>query len=100
RIGLIEDERWRRAARGKHDLQRKDEAGKLAARGDLHQGTGVGAGIGPDPKGHAVDAARAALGKLDRFDMGGEARLVELERTGLARDLAVEPRRRLFSRRA
>ena len=76
-----------RATGGKHDLQRQDEPGKLASGGNLHQGTGFGAGVGPDPKCDAIDAARAACGQFDRLHIGDEARFFELQRPKLARDL-------------
>ncbi len=89
-IRLVEDQGRRRAARGEHDFQRQDEARQLAAGGDLHHGAGLGAGIGGDPEGDAVDAAGAALGQVHGLDMGDEARLFELQRREFRRHLGVE----------
>ena len=41
RIDLVEDQRRRRAAIGKHDFQRQHEAREFAAGGDLHQRPGL-----------------------------------------------------------
>ena len=55
-VDLVEDERRRRAAVGERHLQRQQEARQLAARRDLHQRAGLGAGIGAHMEGDAVEA--------------------------------------------
>ena len=58
RVDLVEDERRRRAAIGERHLQRQQEARQLAARRDLHERAGLGAGIGADVEGDPVEAVR------------------------------------------
>ena len=93
-IDLVEDQRRRGAAIGERHLQRQQEARQLAARRDLHQRPGLGAGIGADVEGDPVEAVRRdrALVDLARDD---EARRLKLQRRQLGVDRLLQRRRGL-----
>ncbi len=78
-VDLVEDEGRRRAAIGQRHLQRQQEARQLAARGDLHQRSGLGAGIGAHMEGDIVDARFGGRVRV-AGDLDDEGRLLQLER--------------------
>ena len=57
-VDLVEHQRRRRAAIGQHDLEREQEARKLAAGRDLHHRPRPRAGIGLHPELDAIESVR------------------------------------------
>ncbi len=98
-VDLVEDQRLAVALLREADLERQQEAGQFAPRGDLVDGAGQGAGVRRHLEGDPVDAVRAgALGV--RLDLRAEDGAFQLERGQLAHHLPVEHRRRLLPRAA
>ncbi len=88
-VDLVEHQGGRRTLVGDHHLEGEQEARELAAGGDLHQRSRLGARIGAHPEFDAIDAVRTG-GRRVGVDRGGEFRPFELERLQFAVDRLVE----------
>jgi len=99
RIHLVEHQRRRRGDAREHHLERQHEAGELAARGDLGDGTHGAARIGRDLEANALHTLLPPLLLCERREPRGKARPLEFERRQLRHDRAVETGRGLGPRR-
>ena len=93
-VDLVEHQRRRRAASRPAPPSAPAGSAQLAARGDLHQRPGPGAGIGLHPELDAVDAVRPGARSASLSTSVDEFRALELERRELAVDRLVRASRR------
>ena len=88
-VDFVEHQRGRRAAIGQHHLERQQEPRQLAAGGDLHQRSRLGAGIGLHPEFDAVEALRPRRLRIG-LDLRHELGAFELQRRQFGVDRLVE----------
>ena len=89
-IDLVEHQRRHRVGALENDLEREQETGELAARGDARQRARRHARIGRHLEMDTVDAMRRPFRLREHLDHGAEAGLVQFQRRKLGGDRGIE----------